>query len=32
MSVAYAILLYEAEIWADALDVKKYQTRIVSVQ
>lgn len=32
MSVAHSILLYGAEIWADALDVKKYRMRIASVQ
>ncbi|XP_033225999.1 uncharacterized protein LOC117178683 [Belonocnema kinseyi] len=32
MSVAHLILLYGAEIWADALDVQKYQNRMVSVQ
>ena len=32
MSVAYSILLYDAEIWADALNVSKYRRRIASVQ
>ncbi|XP_033227056.1 uncharacterized protein LOC117179405 [Belonocnema kinseyi] len=32
MSVAHSILLYGAEIWVDALNVPKYQNRMVLVQ
>lgn len=32
MSVAHSILLYGAEIWADALEIEKYRKRMVSVQ
>ena len=32
MSVTHSILLYGAEIWADALNVAKYRRRIASVQ
>ena len=32
MSVAHSILLYGAEVWADAMNVWKYRRRIASIQ
>lgn len=32
MSTTHSILLYGAEIWADALDVKRYRKRLTNVQ